>query len=234
MRGFARRLSILALAMPPTLGCLALDDSPPDTALVKFSIYGWPGARVGLEGVELCEADTTNCTTTDANGEAALQLPVGEIIFTKTKEGLGSYLVPMVNPVEGLVHDSAMASEDLLETLHAQTMTAYPLSGVGRVSADVLPFPEGATLDLFDDTGAPAGIRYYTDRGPVWRLDLSAMTSTGGAGFLDVSSGEYQILVGGSAADCAPRPAWPGRFLPNRLPVREGWISQVTASCSPR
>ena len=41
-----------------------------------------------LEGVELCETDTTNCAMTDADGLASLMLPTDqEVSYTLSKEG---------------------------------------------------------------------------------------------------------------------------------------------------
>jgi len=105
----------------------------------------------------------------------------------------------------------------------------------GRISIGV-GF-SGATIDLFDSDGPVAAKRYYVDEGPIWRLDLTATTTTGGGGFLEVSPGEYVVQFGGTAINCIPVPmGWPVLFVPNsiRLPVRAGYITQATATCEQR
>jgi len=232
----ARLSWVFALLAFPIGGCTQV--TAPSGAPVEVTITGWPGLRVPLEGVELCETGTSNCQTTNANGEAKLWLPVGETSFTKTKDDYGSYLVPLVVPVEGLRHASRMGTEEVLETLHEDVMSPYPMGDVGRVSIDVLPGVEGATFDLFDATAGKLTVKtYYSDEGPTWRLDLTATTTTGGGGFLEISPGEYQAQFGGTVDECTPGPTgWPGLFLPNsvRFPVREGHITQFGASCSSR
>ena len=47
-----------------------------------------------FEGVELCQTDTTNCATTDADGHASIMLPfLQEISYTVEKEGYAPFLV---------------------------------------------------------------------------------------------------------------------------------------------
>jgi hypothetical protein len=224
-------------AVFPVGGCAEVTGPPPGTAPVRIIVNPWLGLPVGLDDVELCETGTTNCVTTDANGNATLWLPVGETSFTRRKEGYGSYLIPLVNPADGSSHESAMGSEATLESLHEDVMSPYPLGNMGRISCAVLPGFEGATFDLFDATGKLMAKRYYTDEGstPTWRLDLTATTTTGSGGFLEVSPGDdYQVQFGGTADDCVHLVAWPGHFVSNtiRFPVRAGHITQITAGCS--
>jgi hypothetical protein len=62
-----------------------------------------------LEGVELCEIDTTNCVVSDADGFASLELPAdGETAYTAEREGYAPRLYTEVIsedslPLMGLV-----------------------------------------------------------------------------------------------------------------------------------
>ena len=236
MRLLARLLWVLALPMLLTGGCAEV--TTPEGAPVRATITSWPGIAVPLDGVELCETGTAKCVTTDANGEATLYLPAGERSFTQTKEGYGSYLVPLVVPEDGLEHSSGMGSDATLESLYEDVMSPYPLEDMGRISIGIAF--AGATFDLFDATaGELAAKTFYVEEGPtgqpIWRLDLAATITDQGGGFLDVSPGEYQVRFGGTAEECIPGPTgWPGVYLLNsvRFPVRAGHVTQVTVSCS--
>ena len=69
--------------------------SGPDTVQVSLVVVEGPGKipLVGLtplEGVAVCETDTTtNCETTDATGNATLELPSGQnVSWTLVKDGM--------------------------------------------------------------------------------------------------------------------------------------------------
>jgi hypothetical protein len=215
-------------------GCAQVTD--PQGEPVQMTITSWPEPAVPLEGVRLCETDTPNCATTDADGKAMLWLPEGETSFTKERKGFGSYLVPLIVPAGGLAHDSGMGTDAFLDILYEDVMSPYPMGDMGRISTAAEPGFEGTTFDLFDADGPIAEPkRYYVDAGPTWNTDLSATTTVGGGGFLEVSPGEYSVQFGGTAINCIADPSgWPGLFLPNsiRLRVRAGYITQALATCS--
>lgn len=233
MRSFATLLGVFAVFLAG--GCTEVTD--PGGVPIEMTITAWPGTARPLEDVELCETGTANCVTTDAAGKAMLRLPVGETSFTKEKDAFVSYLVPLVVPEDGLAHGSRMGTEAFVETLYDDVMSPYPMGNRGRISADVSPAFAGATFDLFDADGPVAAPKpYYVAGGspPTWSLDLTATTNDGAGGFLEVSPGEYSVQFGGTAINCIPVPlGWPVFSVPNsiRLPVRAGYVTQVSATC---
>jgi len=231
MRLFARLLWVLALL--PFGGCAEVAGPPEGFVPVAIRVEDWPGIPRGLPDVELCQTDTANCVTTDANGKAKLWLPVGETSYTARKEGYGPYLKALVVPVDGLDHEFSMGSDSALESLYGEVMSPYPHPDTGRITCSV-GFA-GVTFDLFDAAGNKVRAeQYFSAAGPTWSLDPTATTTAGEGGFLQVSPGEYQIQFGGTADDCVEILAWPGRSQSNaiRFPVGAGHITQVNASCS--
>jgi hypothetical protein len=235
MRLLARLSCVFALF--PIGGCTQV--TGPQGEPVDIMITSWPGSPMPLEGVALCQTDTSNCETTDADGKATLWLPQGETSFTKEKEGFGKYLVPLFVPAGGLAHDSVMATDVVLETLHEGVMSPYPTQ---RITCDVRelagPLLAGVTFKLFDVTGkVMEAKRYYRMAGPTgrtWSLDPTETTAEGSGGFLEVSPGEYSLQFGGSAVNCiADQLGWPGLYLPNaiRLPVRADYTTMVRVTC---
>ena len=218
----------------PIGGCTELTGPSANTAPVEITVIQTP-VRSPLPGVDVCEIDNAaNCETTDADGRATLWLPVGETGLTTSKEGYGSYLKAFVNGSNGYSVESAQYTEALLEDLHDDTMTIYPMEDVGRAHCNVPGFSR-ATFDLHDADGQVTAKQYYIEDGPIWSLDRTETTASGAGGFLEVSPGEeYQIQFGGTAQDCVHADAWPRHFLPNaiRFPVRAGHVTQVSAVCS--
>jgi hypothetical protein len=193
-------------------GCAQVTE--PGGVPVDITITAWPGAAVPLEGVELCETATVNCSYTDADGKARLWLPAGETSFTKEKEGFVSYLVPLFVPANGLAHESRMGTDAFVETLYEDVMSPYPIEDEGRISTGVSPAFAGVTLALFDADGPIADPKaYYVVGGP---------------------PPTWSVQFGGTAINCIAVPTgWPGLFLQNsiRLPVRAGFITQAIATC---
>jgi len=233
MHLLSRILWVCALAVLPLAACAEVTEECPGTAPVTVRASVWPsGTTVGLQGVELCETDTTNCVLTDANGEATLCLPFDvETSFTRRKEGYGSYLLALVIPRDGpaLHLPLSMATEIRLAAQHNNVMARYPMVGTGMIALEVGPRVAGATFDLFTAAGQKA---FYTDEDLNWRLDLTATTDLGLGGFVEVSPGVHQVELGGTVEGCVPQRGWPGRFANSvRFPVLEGHLSDVLVAC---
>jgi hypothetical protein len=225
------------------------------TATLRISIYDWdPTPPHGeyiytepIEGVAVCETDTTNCALTDANGNAALQMPADqEISYTLEKEGYGSYLLAGVIPggTQPPSFPFGLSRNDRFAYLYGLVMSPYPMEGTGSIL--VVPFLSptpppcepffgaGVTLDL----GNTAGKAYYYDEAGNWDPDLGATTCYGYAGFTEVAPGEVQVEFGGIAEGCAASPSirmragWPGTVENSvRMPIRAGYLTKVYQIC---
>ena len=203
-----------------------------NTAAVTILASSWEpeqGATGLLEGVQLCETGTSNCVMTDAGGIGKLQLPVDqETSFTVEKEGYASYLVPKIIPAEGAVLAKAMATDARIEDMCGRLTTAYPMEGTGAIFVQLDDSVAGATFNLLGTIGKA----FYRDEEMNWSLDLTATTSDGGGGFVEVSPGEYQIEIGGTAQNCVLIRGWPGDSENSvRVPVREGYLSTARLTC---
>ena len=201
-------VSVCALGALPLVGCtdvfetVTLSVTVTEAPSFDGNIFGGPP----LEGVELCETDTTNCATTDPNGVAQIELPANqEISFTLEKEGYVPLLVGDVTDGTLPSQTWAMASDELAADFSEINMIPYPWKG-GIVGLAVLPRMAGVTFDLVDETARG----FYADEEGSWSLDATATTSTGLGGFVEVPPGEYQVEFGGTATFCAPVVAWPG------------------------
>ena len=178
------------------------------------------GGSLPLDGVEVCETDTTNCATTDANGAAQIELPANqETSYTFEKEGYGPYLVGRVTDETFDGFHGVVLFSDAVWAEEALTLgIEYPWTS-GRVTVGTLPARAGVTLDLVDATAT----QYYND-GEERSLDLTETTTSGRGGFVEVSPGEHQVEAGGNVTNCVVGLGWPGDAA-NRIkvPVRVGY-----------
>ena len=201
--------------------------------LRTYEADGW-GLGPPLAGVEVCETDTSNCTTSDDGGFAYLQLRANrEISYTMTKDGHMPWMA-------GDVTDEAFQDEgwpgfpmypdEYIREFAEANMMAYPLTG-GLTSHHMNPAATaGVTYELIDE----AGRTYYLDDDPArtMRFDLTATTPDGFGGFWEVPAGAHQVEFGGTATNCTVALAWPGD-APNRVkvPVRVGHITLASMNC---
>lgn len=226
------RLSwVFVVLVFPIVGCVEVTDGSPRTAPLVMALTGvdeeW--LEHALEGAELCEADTPNCALSDAKGEVAIEVPAGqEISVTLTKEGYGSYLVPM--SIRSMSQESfSLATDGHLKDQFGRVTSPYPMRFTGTVLLFVVPNFAGVTFELADATGKTF---YHEEEGPR-SLDLTETTSSGGGGFAEVTPGEFQAKLGGTAERCVPGWGWPGEVNSVRFPVRENFITYVTVLCPP-
>jgi hypothetical protein len=93
-----------------------------------------------LEGVELCETDTTNCATTDVDGLASIMLPANqEVSLTLEKEGYVPYLIPGIAAADAVITTPfPMLSDQLGEDLSDIMTTPYPWTG-GVIALTAFP-----------------------------------------------------------------------------------------------
>jgi len=229
-------LWVFALLLSHVAGCNEVT-----TPSAPVSITIWKGAGAGedyqlpLEGVELCELGTTNCVVTDANGEATLELPVDqETGVTRTKEGYASYLLADVIPADGEQYVYPMATDHRIAAEHERLMAPYPMRGTGTILVGLRPDLAGATFELIGATSTA----FYVDDDPegevLWSQDLTATTLWSSGGFVEVTPGDYQVKLGGTAQRCTPYRAWPGDDENSiRIPVQEGYITHAVVNCPP-
>lgn len=233
------------------IGCAEVSESQTYRFEVTESL---PEAAVApSQGVEICEADTDNCETTDGFGRATIQVPPNrEVAFTLTKEGYGSLLVPDVSDEtygpyglgDGSPASWRMHRDEELEAVAQQLGTPYPWEGgiVGLRVADPLGFP-GVTFTAVGSTSDVVSESYYFDSAAEeYSLELEATTRIMSGwtlpvlegGFTEVSPGEQQFEFGGTANDC-PRLSWawpvPGQPRQIRVPVRAGYLSYGSMVC---
>jgi hypothetical protein len=207
------------------------------------------------EGVEICEADTDNCVTTDANGRADLDVRANqEVAITFEKEGFGSRIVGDVSDEtfgpdgagDGREADFRMYPNEQLEAIAQQLGTAYPWEG-GMVGLTLARTPlgfAGVTFTPMGPTSDAVGESFYYDANAEpeqYSLDLEATTAAisadllpfGMGGFTEVNPGERQFAFGGTVDDCSLVSwGWPGD-TPNTIgvPVREGFMTYGSMAC---
>jgi hypothetical protein len=213
-------------------GCVEV--AGPQGEPVEITVRSWP-AITRLSGVELCETDdAANCETTDSNGEATLFLPVNEETgFTAERQLYGSYLVPVKTPADAEPFALYMVPEAIIEGWYQDV----PLEDVGRIACEITGLA-GVTFDLFDDEGPveePRQLFRVVGLPPTYDEELTETTAAGVGVFLEISPGEYEVQVGGTAGDCVLETGWPpARFSEHtvRFPVRAGYTTRIDLRCS--
>ena len=183
-----------------------------------------------LEGVELCETDTTNCATTGADGTASIMIAASqEFSFTLSKEGYAPYLAGDVSDVPVLsVGNYPMISDALMEAESERLTFEWPSNTTGLVGLAVFPLRAGVMWEI-DDEGA---IGYYHDADGVAQTDLTATTDSGRGGFYEASEGVREVDFGGAIPTCTVRTAWPTETVNRiRVPVQAGHISFGSMDC---
>jgi len=230
-----RLLWFSALWVFPVVGCNEVT-TPPDTAPLTVSVSTWlPQQSVfegpALEGVEVCETDTTHCVVTNANGGATLWLLVGkEISYTLKKEGYASMLHADVIPPDGVTARIGLSTHQSWADAYERVMSPYPMVGTGAIGFFIRPSGfAGATFDLVEATGKG----FYVDEEGNWNPDLTETASNGVGGFLEVARGEFQIEVGGTAQGCVPDWGWPSDTKNSvRFPVQAGYVTVARVTCA--
>jgi len=200
--------------------------------LVSFRVFMVsfePPAPVSpAPGVRVCELETDNCAVTEAGGTAMLEASEGEIALSTDEGGLDPHIYPAILSPGGPLFTLSSGTLAHVEEMFALMDSQYPQQGPGGIWVGRMP--QGAMLTLLNGTGKP----FYADDDAKqsWSPDLTATTSTGGGGFLEVAPGEYQVEVSGTSGSCTPARGWPGDSENTvRVPVREGYISHTVMKC---
>jgi hypothetical protein len=210
------------------------DGGTGDTAARFVSLRGYdPDGTVVLEGVELCELDTTSCVLTDAGGLASLKLPTeGEVAYTAQKEGwTPAIFMEVMSPDSPSLRMLLMLPEGYVAEQHERVGSPYPMQGTGTLQVQIEPDFDGVTLELMSATGTA----WYLDEGPIWSTDLVATSDAFAAigGFTEVTPGVVEVKLGGTAAQgCTPTGAWPAEAENTlRVLVREGYLTTAVSTC---
>jgi hypothetical protein len=232
---------VFALGAVALVGCQEVVESTTHSFSVTESLPDLLSTPPS-QGVQICQADTDNCDTTDANGRAELTVPFNqEITFTLEKEGFGSYIFGNVSDVSR-PSEWRMYPHEQLEAIAEQLGIMYPwergmasLNTIFPAVAGVTFTPVGSTINMVGE------LFYYDEATSQYSLNLEATTSApspnllplGQGGFTKVAQGEQQFELGGTVGDCSDVSlGWPGD-TPNRIrvPVRDGYTTYGSMVC---
>ena len=232
-----RILILGALALAGAIAFAGCTEDAAGTLTLNLTVNTFePGVdATGVPNAEVCVFDSTDCTTTDADGLAVLVLPSNtETGVTITAAGFNETVLAQ-NTDAAFVSEqtTTMLSESVAATLSAVLNIDYPVVGTGVIGLTTLfPLPDGGgipgtTYELTDGTGT---VYYLTDDGfPTY--DLTATSSFGGGGFVEVAPGVVEIDIGG-AGGCSVSQAWPGSTATSmRLPVQDGAVTFAFVFC---
>jgi len=195
-----------------------------------------PGVdAMGVPNAEVCVFDTTDCATTDADGLAVVMLPSNtETGVTITAAGFNETVLAQYTDAAFLSDQTTtLLSDSVAATLSAVLEVDYPPVGTGVIGLTTLFQPAdgggipGTTYTLADGTGTG----FYSTDGGVPTYDLTATSSFGAGGFVEVGPGVVEIDIGG-AGGCGASQAWPGATASSiRLPVQDGGITFAFVFC---
>lgn len=232
---WTRILGLLALAGTITLtGCT---DDDPGTVTLNLTVNAFEPGEIAapVPNAEVCVSDTEDCTTTDADGLAVVTLPAdAETGLAITAAGFNRTLLAQTTDANFASDQTATMLSDTVATLLAGVLNIdYPLMGTGVIGLTTLFSAEGGggipgtTLELTDGTGT--GYYITSDGFPTY--DLTATSSFGGGGFVEVTPGVVEIDIGGSGG-CGVAQAWPGSTATSvRLPVEDGSVTFSFVFC---
>jgi hypothetical protein len=195
------------------------------------------GDSVPLEGAEVCQDGTDNCSTTDADGVAALQIPGNEEFAYAVTPPSGFF--PLLSPQ---VSDSDIPLSPNLTVFSDVTLGAFaalldtefpPTTGTIGMVVDENPFPDavgipGVSFELIEGTGRS----YYLDEANLPDAMLTETVDGGSGGFVEASEGTLEVGLSGAQNCERPYNAWPGAE-PNqfRFPSRAGFLTVPVVWC---
>lgn len=216
--------------------------------VVEFDPDEVNGLGPPFEGARVCQVDADNCVLSNPDGRATLNLPANQdVAWTVEKDGYGPFVFgdatdeTFGGPVGSGNALVAMFTHEQLAAIAAQLGTAYPWTGgIVGLNRGGGPHP-GMTFTPVGSTVAAVGEGFYFDAAmEQYSLDLEATTAfprpwnipLAAGGFTEVTPGEQQFELGGTAGDCVPNFGWHGDG-PNRirLPVLEGHITWGSMLC---
>lgn len=229
------------LGLPVLVGAMVLAGCSEDaagTVTLNLTVNDFmPGETAApVPNAEVCVLDTEDCTTTNADGLAMVALPSNaETGVTITANGFNPTVLTQTTDANFFPDQTTtLLSETIATTLAALLDIDYPLAGTGVVAlTTTFPLPEAGgipvtTLDLTDGTGTGD---YITEDG-IPTYDLTASSSFGGGGFVEVTPGIIEIDIGGSPGGCGVAQAWPGTTATSvRLPVLDGFFTSSLVYC---
>ena len=205
-------------------GTVSLSATVTEAPSIDCDLFNGPP----LEGVDLCEADTTNCATTNAAGFAQIMVPANqEVTYTVSRDGFVPYAIGDVSEPPAITSTWPMISDSLMAAEGERVGFVWP-SEDGILPLAALPLQAGVTWDIDDETARV----YYMDEACLAQTDLTATTTIGRGGFYDASVGVREIEFGGTATNCTTGIAWPGTAANQiRVPVRAGHFGYGSMSC---
>jgi hypothetical protein len=209
----------------------------PGTVTLNLTVNDFtPGETAApVPNAEVCVLDTEDCTTTDADGLAVVMLPANaETALAITAAGHDRTLLAQTTDANfASDQTTTLLSETIATALAALLDIDYPLVGTGVIGVTTLFSAEGGggipgtTLELTDGTGTG----YYITEDGIPTYELTATSSFGGGGFVEVTPGVVEIDIGGSGG-CGVAQAWPGSTATSiRLPVEAGSVTFSFVFC---
>lgn len=195
------------------------------------------GDAVPLEGAEVCLDGTDNCATTNADGQASLDVPGNEeFAYAITAEpDFYPLLSPQVSDTDIVVEPEFTAfSQATLMGFAALLGTEWPpTTGVNSISLYEKPYPDtvpipGASFEILEGSGQS----YYLNDSDVPTTELSETQSNGVGGFFEASDGTLEVGVTGVSGCDEYSNAWPGSAANQvRFPSRAGFQTIVVWRC---
>jgi hypothetical protein len=233
-RGFCKLTSFLflsagigALLALPNTGCGGPSESPVPVTVKVTEYIALADLRTPMPGAEVCETDTTNCTTTDDQGLATIELPANaDVSYAITKEGYGSYLISDVTDAR-LEHWFIMYNHEELARQAELMGTTYSWTDTGIIILRAYTEP-GVMFDMIGQSNN----QFYYLNGDTPSTELDGTAGDGRGGFTDVAEGEYQVEFLEAPVIYTASTTWPGD-MDNRVrdPVKAGYISYASMSC---
>lgn len=204
------------------------DSGDSDAALIPLRMTFTDGVTgVGIAGAEICtlvpESDEP-CPTTDANGLLETTWEVSEFTNVLNRLAHPDYMTTLyVGRYDQDVHDgwmNTLKTSDAVEigywSLTPSIVTVYLATGglsldAGQgLAAYWLLSADGSSLDgarvvLENDSGEPVGQAFYhgADSSTI-DSDLTATSTAGSVGFVNVPPGEYTLRVFHDTLTCMP------------------------------
>jgi len=223
------RVRLIALACCVGCNTPSAGDEP-ETVSGLFTFGDFMSGN-GIEHLAVCELDTDNCDTTDADGFATLSLPA-ETDFALTIVG-GSYapfLMPLRTTSEELVVDNFLAPQSIYELAADTAGLQYDLN-LGVMAVSLVDVDHVPVAGYSGAISAGEGTFYIDDLGLAVDLTLTATSAAGRLFAMNVDNDMLTLTLDGPAT-CWPREHyWTTSANEATMPVLPGFVSGVLLQC---
>lgn len=192
--------------------------------------------RGPLSGASVCIKDSTQCATTDSDGDASLPIPAhGQVAITFVAPGFRSVLVPLTTAGNKPHLNVTMNTVESVSARFARVGLTVPDAATGVLTVKTWSLEEkGKPLEgVAVSVVPPTSEAMYSAPDGALTHDRKDTSSLGSATFAGLQPGTVEVVAGPADVICVPSAwAWPSAN-PSSLaaPIAAGFTTEVSMQC---